>query len=133
MFDNWEDWDNEEPLVPVLDIHKKEELKRLEERKLIEESDNALTNDLFTSNSSNNSSNNSNNSNNIININNSINNSTDTKNIKKKFISKKKENELKQKEFSEKLKKKKEDDKRHAETFGEYSYDDEYAHYEYNL
>jgi hypothetical protein len=47
MFDNWEDWDNEDSLVPVLDVHKKDELKRLEERKLIEESDKALTNDCY--------------------------------------------------------------------------------------
>ena len=51
------------------------------------------------------------------------------KNIKPK-ISKKNENELKQKEFSEKLKKKKEEYKKHADTFGEYTYDDEYMHYE---
>ena len=46
-------------------------------------------------------------------------------------ISKQKENELKQKEFSQKLKQKKEQDKKHSELFGEIIYDeyDEYDKY----
>ena len=66
MCDNWEDWDNEDYVIPVLIIHNKDEIKRLEERKLVEESENTLINDLFTSSSNNNISNsNISNSNNI--------------------------------------------------------------------
>jgi hypothetical protein len=41
--DNWEDWDNEEHCC----LPNEEQLKVLEERKLVEESDNALTKTLF--------------------------------------------------------------------------------------
>jgi ribonuclease I len=42
MFDNWE---NEDYFVPT--IQTEEQIKTLAERKLVEESDNALTRDLF--------------------------------------------------------------------------------------
>ena len=128
MCDNWEDWDNEDYVIPVLNVHNKDEQKRMEERKLVEESENILINDLFTSKNDINISNSNSNSNdsNINNI-----ETKGMKNIKPK-ISKKKENELKQKEFSEKLRKKKEENKKYAEMFGEYTYDDEYSQYEEN-
>ena len=44
MSNNWDDWEHENYIVPVLNI---EQLKRLEEQRLVEESDNALTKDLF--------------------------------------------------------------------------------------
>jgi hypothetical protein len=46
MFDDWEDWENEDLIIQCLTLNK-ERLKKLEEKKLIEESDNKLTNDLF--------------------------------------------------------------------------------------
>ena len=51
MGDNWEDWEDAEIdlmiSTPTVVIQKKDELKRLEERKLVEESDNALSKELF--------------------------------------------------------------------------------------
>ena len=51
MGDNWEDWEDAEIdlmiSAPTVVIQKKDELKRLEERKLVEEADNALSKELF--------------------------------------------------------------------------------------
>jgi len=45
MADSWEDWEDDEIIViPTLN---ESQQKRLEERKLVEESDNALTKELF--------------------------------------------------------------------------------------
>ena len=41
--DDWEDWDNDDNYC----LPNEEQLKQLEERKLVEESDNALTKSLF--------------------------------------------------------------------------------------
>ena len=43
MFENWEDFDNK-TFIPVIN---KDEQKSLEERKLVEEADNRLANELF--------------------------------------------------------------------------------------
>ena len=48
MTDDWEDWEAEDFALPVLNVHNEEQLKRLEERKLVEESDNKLTKELFS-------------------------------------------------------------------------------------
>ena len=48
MSDDWEDWENQDFVIPVLNVPNEEQLKRLEERKLVEDSDNALTKDLFS-------------------------------------------------------------------------------------
>jgi hypothetical protein len=105
MNDSWEDWDVENIVIPVLHVPNKEQIKRIEERKLVEESEIAMMKDFF-----NNNNNNSNNSN--------TKETTENKKNKPK-ISKQKENELKQKELSIKLKQKKEQDKKHAELYGE--------------
>ena len=47
MLDDWENWENEDLIIQSLTLNK-ERLKKLEERKLVEESDNKLTNDLFS-------------------------------------------------------------------------------------
>lgn len=47
MSDSWEDWENE---VPVLNVPTVEQLKRLEEQRLIEESDIELAKDLISGN-----------------------------------------------------------------------------------
>lgn len=116
--DSWEDWEVENLVIPVLHVPNKEQIKRLEERKKIEESEIALMKDMF---------NNSNNSNSISNNKETI----ETKKIIPK-ISKQKENELKQKDFSIKLKQKKEQDKKQAELYGECTHDkyDDYDEYE---
>jgi hypothetical protein len=103
MTEDWEDWDCDNNIIPLLHVRNKEQIKRLEERKLIEESEIALMKDLFDNNS------------------NTNNNNKETTEIKKNKpkISKQQENELKQKEMSIKLKLKKEQEKKQAELYGE--------------
>jgi len=121
IIEDWEDWEVEF-VSPVLHVLNKEQIKQLEERKLVEEADNTLINEIFDNKSNSNSNSNSN----IINSN----NKGKTENTKNKpKISKQKENELKQKELSIKLKQKKEQEKNHAELYGEYIYD-EYDKYD---
>ena len=113
-----DDWDCDNYIIPVLNVQNKEQLKRLEERKLVEESDNALMNDLFDNT-------NTKNEKNVVthepikNI-----NTEKINNKKEKIVSNQQENELKQKEFSQKLKNKKEAIKKHSDTFGEFIYDE---------
>lgn len=117
-----DDWDCDNYIIPVLNVQNKEQLKRLEERKLVEESDNALMNELFD---------NTNTKNETHEIREEITHDT-IKNIntekinnkKEKTVSNQQENELKQKEFSQKLKNKKEAIKKHSDTFGEFIYDE---------
>jgi hypothetical protein len=118
MTDSWEDWEGENIVIPVLHVPNKEQIKRLEERKLIEESEIALMKDFFDNNS---------------NTNSKTNNNETTENKKNTpKISKQKENELKQKELSEKIRKKKEKEKKHAELYGECTKDkyDKYDKYD---
>jgi len=119
MNDSWEDWDVENIVIPLLHVPNKEQIKRLEERKKIEESEIALMKDFFDNTSNTNSS-----------------NTTTKETLENKKnnskISKQKENELKQKEISIKLKQKKEQDKKHAQLYGECTYDkyEDYDKYE---
>jgi len=141
MNDNWEDWDVENIVIPVLHVPNKEQIKRLEERKKIEESEidlmkvffdtNANTNsNANTNTNSNANTNNNSNANTNNNSNTNISNKETSKNIPK--ISKQKENELNQKEISIKLKQKKEAEKKHSDVFGEVIHDeyDEYDEYD---
>lgn len=126
MTDSWEDCEIENIVIPVLHVPNKEQIKRLEERKKIEESEIALMKDFFDDNNSNN------NTNSNTNINTNISNKEPSDNTKhKQKINKQKENELKQKEFSEKMRKKKESEKKHSDVFGEVIHDkyDEYDKY----
>ncbi len=117
--DDWEDWDNHDNYC----LPNEEQLKQLEERKLVEESDNALTKSLFephdlacqelykyedrTK---------------VITL-------TEKKAPKGKGVSNKEANERKQKEISKLTKEYKEKKKREKEMFGEAT-EDEYAEYE---
>jgi hypothetical protein len=132
MNDNWEDWDVENIVIPVLHVPNKEQIKRLEERKKIEESEIDLMKVFFDTNANTNSNANTNtnsNANTNNNSNTNISNKETSKNIPK--ISKQKENELNQKEISIKLKQKKEAEKKHSDVFGEVIHDeyDEYDKY----
>lgn len=112
--DSWEDWEAED--YEVILEKKEEQTKRLEERKLVEESDNALTNELFSN--------------------------EQAKVVSKCVIEKKRpvevkqkpkkqlENEQKQKEASKAAKLLKEMKQRERDIFGEAEEDDEYAEYE---
>ncbi len=117
MSEDWEDWDCDNYVIPVLNVPNKEQLKRLEERKLVEEADNALIDELFD------------NKNKISEMKQNIIKNNIEKPKREKKISNQKENELKQKEFSQKLKKKKEEERKHSETFGDIIYD-EYDDYD---
>jgi hypothetical protein len=131
MSDSWEDWENEDFEIPVLNVPTQEQLKRLEEQKLVEEADNELARELF------------------ININKEevlafedpkqspknkeipqkIQPPT-KKNKPEKSVNKQKENEEKQKAASKKLKEEKARKLKEQEVFGEADYDDTYAEYE---
>ena len=122
MNDSWEDCEIENIVIPVLHIPNKEQIKRLEERKKIEESEIALMKDFFD-----NTNTNTNNSNTNI----SNKEPCDNTKHKQKMIDKQRENELKQKDLSIKLKQKKEAAKKQSDIFGEVIHDkyDEYDKY----
>jgi len=124
MVDDWEDWEDVEidnfiVTFPISDINSKE-VKQLEERKLVEEADNALSKELFGTE---------------VDLQSEKiceNDSNDSKDAKvvapqKTKLSKQKENEEKQKEFSKKVKELKMKQKRFNELYGEsnnYKYDE---------
>ena len=117
MADNWEDWDSEDFVIPIFNT--RPNVKQLEERKLVEESDNALTNDLFGNIKKTN-----------VNKNLLNNNENLPKNVKTKTISNQKINQEKQKEKSKFIKKQKENIIKIKELYGVSVYQDEYSHYE---
>ena len=107
-------WEDENIVIPVLHVPNKEQIKRLEERKKIEESEIALMKDFFDNTNNNTNSNTDSNTN--------ISNKEPPKHTQK-IVDKQKENELKQKELSIKLKQKKEAAKKHSDVFGEVIHD----------
>ena len=119
-YDDLDDWEKEiDNDTPVLNITNKEHLKKLEERKLVEESDNILTKELFEDKSVKQ----------VINVTAHTNtNTTQNKEIYlKNKITKQKENEIKQKETSKKNKETKLQKENEVELFGEsedYYYED---------
>ena len=128
MTDNWEDWETEDLTIPVLNVQNEEQLKQLKERKLVEESDNALTKNLF-----------SNEDEDLVyeelkklEFKNKVKplQTTEKKAPKKVTSDKQKENEQKQKEMSKKIKEEKSYKNKLKETFGEAEEDDEYSKYE---
>jgi hypothetical protein len=122
MSDSWEDWENEDFEVPVLIDRSEEQLKRLEEQKLVEESDNKLAKQLFNDDEDL--------------IYKEIKQICDKKEmpVKKNKLEKKnnkqKENEEKQKLASKKLKEEKAKKLKEQKIFGDAEYDDTYAEYE---
>jgi hypothetical protein len=119
MADSWEDWDNDDYEAPILQTQ--EQLKRLEEQKLVEEADNALARDLFQDDEDLATK--------------EVTNHTANKAVlvqknKPEKNSKQKENEEKQKAASKKLKEEKAKREKEKELFGDAYYDDTYADYE---
>jgi hypothetical protein len=114
--DDWEDWDSENYCLP-----NEEQLKVLEERKLVEESDNTLTKNLFEDDLSCKEFNNYDRNN--------IMRQVEKKERKRKLISKQKDNEQKQKELSKLTKEYKAKKEREKELFGEAA-ENEYTQYE---
>ena len=120
-YDDLDDWEREIEIendnTPVLNVTNKEHLKQMEERKLVEESDNILTKELFEDK----------NVKQVINV--TVNtNTTQNKEIYlKNKITKQKENEIKQKEIAKKNKEVKLQKENEVELFGEaedYYYED---------
>jgi hypothetical protein len=127
MVEDWEDWECNNFTVPVLNINNSaEQIKRLEERKLIEESDNLLTKQLFVNNEEEYNNKESKFDLNTIQNTNQNTNKEKTKNK----ISKQMENELKQKEISTKIKQIKIQKQKHIEIYGETNCD--YDDYDYD-
>jgi hypothetical protein len=131
-----DDWEYQE--IDPLHFRNSEQLRILEERRLIEEADNAVTEDLFSTNDDNLTKNLTKNF-----IQNEKNKQTDNINkavmqINQKLgpkiqlkTNRQLENEQKQKELSTVLKKQKEHKKRLAEIYGEADdNDNKYTHYE---
>jgi hypothetical protein len=131
MNESWEDEDWENLDLSTLIIPNLQELKKIEERKLVEEADNELSKDLFSNaipkqidiNNFNTHVSHSSHSSSI-----ELNKTNALKRVNP-LVSKKKENEDKQKELSQKITKQKEEKKRHIELFGEFV-DNEYSIYE---
>ncbi len=136
MSDSWEDWENDDYEVPVLNVQTAEQLKRLEEQRLIEEADIELAKDLIGNNKK------EEDEDLVYEELKRLEQSAKNKNIPQKAqlpakknkpsktIDKQKENEQKQKELSKKLKEEKAKKIREEELFGDAEYDDEYADYE---
>jgi hypothetical protein len=121
MCDDLEDWELEDfsNRIPNTIIQSDEEIKkRLEERRLVEESDMAITKNLFGNED----------------YEPEIENKQKTLQSEKpkKFISKKYENELKQKELAKIIREKKLAEAKHIELYGE-CIEDEYSHYDDKL
>ena len=113
MSDDWNDWNCDNYEVTVLNI---EQSKRIEERKLVEESDNKIANELFGFETNEKQT--------------SIANINKFKPIREKrnHISNQKENELKQTELSKKNREIKIKQEKQIELYGK-AEDDEYHYY----
>ena len=120
MEDDWEDWENENYSIPILNS---EQLKRLEERKLVEESDNKIAKQLFGHEDEEEEEDIS-----LQNQTQTLNNDKLLKPIRNKrsVINKQKENEEKMKEKSKKIKEEKEKKQNEKELFCEAVDYDEY-------
>lgn len=115
--DNWEDWDDYEKAC----LPNEQQLKILEERKLVEESDNALTKYLFEDDLAYQEVNKYEQRTTL--------SSAEKKAPEKNAVSKKYANEQKQKQLSKLIKEQKAKKERERELFGEAA-ENEYAEYE---
>jgi hypothetical protein len=126
--DDWDDWENAEIIIPTINVLNQEQLKRIEERKLIEEADTELSKELFSDATSYKK---------ILNIdkNNIViykNTPLTKENIEAKLkkLQNKKDNELKQQEFSKKIREEKLKKQIEIELYGEP--EEIYEHDEYD-
>ena len=125
MSDSWEDWENEDYSIPILNVPNEEQLKQINERKLVEESDNHLTNNLFSTDEQ------------LLNKNQNLKSiqNDKKKELKKPPVNNQKLNEEKQKLLSKTIKQQKAIKQREKELFGEIenSEYDKYTTYEENF
>ena len=123
MCDDWEDWENEDFVVPTF-VPNEEQLKRLEERKLVEESDAKIARELFEFNDFENLADNK-----IKKFSQQNTNTNDIKPKRQKIVSNQKANEEKQQESARIKREQKAKKIRENELYGEVE-EDEYADYE---
>jgi hypothetical protein len=126
MSDDWNDWEDEEFTIPTINIYNQEQLKRIEERKLIEEADTELAKELFSDATIHQAKA-------EIQKNNSVKTQIQNHNkLEKKIknIQKQLENELKQKEKSKKIIEAKLKKQREIELYGEAEESYEYDEYD---
>ena len=128
MADDWEDWESENFNIPDLKPQNEEQIKRLEERRLVEESDNKIARQLFGYEDEDEEESQDLSLQNKSQI---INHDKILKPIrnKKSTVNNQKENEQKMKEKSEKIKEIKKKKQNEKDLFGEAD-EDEYAYYE---
>jgi signal recognition particle GTPase len=128
--DDWNDWEYDEFIVPTISLLNPEQLKRIEERKLIEESDTELSKELFSDVTSHQK---------FIVKNEFAKTSEDitktkqnieSKIKKTKYVNKQLENELTQKDISKKITETKLKKLREIELYGEAEEIDEYDEYD---
>jgi hypothetical protein len=122
MNENWEhdDWEDDEFVVPALNTSSQEQLKKLEERRLQEESDYLVAKDLFSNEEA------------TIEKFDAEKNIEKVKIIEKKVFIKRKNisnNEAKQKEASRKIREEKAKKEKEIDTYGENDYCDKYDEY----
>lgn len=136
MSDNWEEWENDDFVINVLNVPTEEQLKRLQEQKIIEDSEIDLARDLILNNKNEKEEDlaieelkNLRQTTKFTQITN-ISIEIKKKNNPKKTNNKQKENETKQKELSKKLKQEKAIKQKAKEIFGEAEENYEYAEYE---
>lgn len=128
MSDDWEDWENENFSIPTLTIKSAEELKKLQERRLVEESDNKIARQLFGYDDE------EEDKYKIINTSPNLNISINSIRNKKSTVSNQKENEAKIKEKAKKIKEEKAKKINEKDKFGEADEDeDEYDYYAYKF
>jgi len=119
--DDWDDWENAEIIIPTINVLNQGQIKRIEERKLIEEADTELARDLFGTDQFDKQK---------VEIQTQIklDNKLEEKIKKTKYVNKQLENELKQKDISKKIIETKLKKQRVIELYGEseeiYEYDE---------
>jgi len=125
-----DDWDDAEFTIPTINVVNQEQLKRIEERKLIEEADTELAKELFsTTNSDEKIININTNKNKIIIYKNNI-STKENREAKIKKLQNQKNNELKQQELSKKIREEKLKKQREIELYGEPEKNYEYDEYD---
>jgi hypothetical protein len=122
--DDWDDWENAEFTIPTINVLNQEQLKRIEERKLIEEADTELAKELFSDATSHKKN---------VEIQKNIEIQSQHHNKlekKSKNVNKQIENELKHQEISKKIREAKFKKQREIELYGEPEENYEYDEYD---
>jgi|UniRef100_A0A6C0ASJ1 hypothetical protein len=126
MSQDWNDWEDAEFIIPTINILNQEQLKRIEERKLIEEADTELAKELFSNATSYKKILNIDKNNIVIYKNTPL--TKENREAKIKKLKNQMDNELKQQEFSKKIREEKLKKQKEIELYREseeiYEYDE---------